>query len=212
MLYNTFLLTESYAFLKSMNNCCTVPLYSHFFSNTCRIYMVNSRSVTSKTILYNCSKHLWKSLAGIFRKEFLMAVTISSADWNLHPRRFSFKRGKRKKLKITRSGMYGGCNKTTTCWLANSSWTSTERYAGALSCSYSQFLLLRSSGLLRKNCWQNFRVSRCSNCDNLELSPSNSTSLENSDRNSAYSVRRQLPLLERENNWHDIFRYATHAL
>ena len=40
-----------------------------------------------------------------------MAVKSSSADWNLHPRSFSFKRGFRKKPHGARSGKYGGCAK-----------------------------------------------------------------------------------------------------
>jgi hypothetical protein len=38
VLYNTFLLKESYAFSKSINNSCTVPLYSNFFSS----YLANT--------------------------------------------------------------------------------------------------------------------------------------------------------------------------
>jgi hypothetical protein len=39
ILYNTCLLAESYASLKSINNRCSVPLYSHFssLSDECRI-------------------------------------------------------------------------------------------------------------------------------------------------------------------------------
>jgi hypothetical protein len=37
MLYNTSLLTESQAFLKSMNSWCTVSLYSSFFSSICQM-------------------------------------------------------------------------------------------------------------------------------------------------------------------------------
>jgi hypothetical protein len=43
ILYNTSLLTESYAFLKSTNSWCTAPLYSHFFSSIWR--MQNTWSV-----------------------------------------------------------------------------------------------------------------------------------------------------------------------
>jgi hypothetical protein len=35
---------------------------------------------------------------------------ISSADWNRRPRSFSFKRGKKKKSHVARSGEYGGCD------------------------------------------------------------------------------------------------------
>jgi hypothetical protein len=37
ILYKTSLLTESYAFLKSTNNWCTAPLYSHLFSSIWRM-------------------------------------------------------------------------------------------------------------------------------------------------------------------------------
>ena len=58
-------------------------------------------------------------------------------------------RGKRQKSHGARSGEYGGCDKTVTCCLANSSWTRTERCAGVLSCSNSQFYLCQSSVRLR---------------------------------------------------------------
>ena len=72
---------------------------------------------------YNCWKRLWKAFAGISRTASLVTVTISLTDWNLRQRSCSSKRVKGKKLHGARSGQYGGCGKTTICWLVNSTWT-----------------------------------------------------------------------------------------
>jgi hypothetical protein len=71
-----------------------------------------------------------------------VAVTIS-ANWNWHPRSFSFKWGKKKKLHDVRSGEYGECGKMVTCCFA--------RCAGMLWCSNSQFFLHQCYGTLRPN-------------------------------------------------------------
>ena len=61
-----------------------------------------------------------------------------------------FHAGKDTKIACARSGEYGGCEKTVTCFLARSSSTRTERCTGALSYSNSQFYIRQSSGRLRR--------------------------------------------------------------
>ena len=89
--------------------------------------------------------------------------------------------GKRKKSLGTRSSEYGGCGKGTICFLANSSWTRTDRFAGAL--------LRHSSGCLQ----QNFMFAFCSG-NILKFCRLHSTALQNRDCSSTYSVCMQLPL------------------
>jgi hypothetical protein len=53
ILHNTSRLNESQAFSKSINNWCTVPLYSHLFASTLTNakYLISSWSLTSKSTL-----------------------------------------------------------------------------------------------------------------------------------------------------------------
>jgi hypothetical protein len=57
ILYKTSLLTESWAFLKSMNSWCTVSLYSHFFSSIWRM-----QKMWSVVDLLRRNPHWWSPI------------------------------------------------------------------------------------------------------------------------------------------------------
>ena len=98
---------------------------------------------------YSCWKHCWIMLAGGSHMASLVAVMTSLAKW-IYAHVEVLSCGERDKNRMVRDQVYVGCGKMVTCCLANSSWTRTERWAGALSCSNSQFLLCQSSGRLQR--------------------------------------------------------------
>ena len=89
----------------------------------------------------------------IFRTASLVAVKISSADWN------PSWEWKRNRLMLDQVSMEG-VEKRMHCYLANSYCTSTDRCAESLSCGNRQFLLQHSSGHFRQNFSQNFNYAR----------------------------------------------------
>jgi len=57
ILYKTSLLTESYAFSKSIKSWCTASLYSHFFSSICRM-----QNIWSVVDLLRLNPHWWSPI------------------------------------------------------------------------------------------------------------------------------------------------------
>jgi hypothetical protein len=92
-----------------------VTRYSHLHISACFLKIVAAERYLS---------------VGRSRTASLVAVTISSADWNRRPRRFPFKRGKKIKSHWERSDQDGGCCKMVACCFASSSWT--ELCVGAI--------------------------------------------------------------------------------
>ena len=162
---------------------------------------------------YSCWKHLWEELAGKSRTVSLVGVTISSVDWNLRPRNFSFKRGKRKESHDAKSGKYGGYDTTTTYIILIPLGQVQTNVPGR--CNSGQFSLL-----------QRFHYLVCLIFGRTSLSPvaqtvifSNSNALiellfKNRDRSSAYATTsswNKKRTVEMDNLWMNCqFKYFTH--